>query len=445
MHFAVGSNSSETDLLSDMDEMMRGMQSTAYHVITMIDRVEGHSEDSTTLGENFTDTRLYQFGTNTYKRLDGKGFFPEINTSSNIDLNMADASVLKRFIQYCKKYFPADHYLLILRSHGNGVGMCPDAESGSSDRLYPGEIADVLTADESVDILGLDVCSMAGLENLYEWRPRSNGFSADYVIASAPLSGAWAYDHILGRLQDDISLGTGLDENHFGHGNEVHLNPALMTPFEFSNLMIEEIYDNQRWASWGLFDNSKITTVKNEVDKLALLLVNEPNDSIISIMQNSLGYHHNTSQNIEVAQLTFPYLDAYHFWHQLSTHEQLKVTTRAAAMRVCQAIDELVVHSYYGRGFLPETAHFSEGKSGAYQVIPLGNKIFSRSGRSFWAHTTWFHPGDQTATENAYGMYDWCMDGAVPGNQQIDNFFEYLDYLFDESNTHTGGVNNYQW
>lgn len=445
MYYAVGSNSSETDLMSDIQEMMDGKNSSQYEVIMLIDRVEGFSNDSLTLGDNFTDTRLYQLGSNTYTRLGGRKMLPQISPDASSEINMADANILKRFIQYCKQYYPANHYMLVLRSHGNGVGMCPDAESGMMDRLYPGEMADVLSQEESVDILGLDVCSMAGLENLYEWRPGTQSFSADYVIASAPLSGAWAYDQIFNRLQDDVSLDLGLDMNYFDGGRETNLQPGSMTPTGFAQLIIEEIYDSQQWASWGLFDNTKISEVKLKMDAAALLLAEEEKAIVNDIIQQSLPYHHDTHMSEETARMAFPYVDAYHFWDQIAHRMELKPATRSKAKAVCESIDELVIHSYYGRGFLPETDNFTNGKTGVYQILPLGNTISSQTGRSFWAHTSWFHPGNQTAAENAYGLYDWCIEGAIQGNKKVDNFFEYLDYLFDTSNTETGGVNHYQW
>ena len=261
MYYAVGSNSSEIDLLSDIGEMMKGKTSEGYELITLIDRTEGYSDDASTLGENFTDTRLYKLYDNKYQELDGGEFLPEIRTNTSAELNMADAHVLKRFIQYCKANYPARHYMLVFRSHGNGVGMCPDAESGTFDKLYPGELRDVLTQEESVDILGLDVCSMAGIENFYEWRPGDNSFSADYILASAPLSAAWAYDDIFSRLQTDKDNYTSSGTNHFEGGEEFSLNPNTMSPLEFSGLLIEEIYDSQQWASWGLFDNNVINVI----------------------------------------------------------------------------------------------------------------------------------------------------------------------------------------
>ena len=445
MHYSVGSNSSEMDLLSDIEEMKRGKRSNEYNLITLIDRIDGFSDDSLTLDGNFTDTRLYEINYETYQRLEGWEFFPELDSDQSFEANMAEATTLKKFVQYCKKYYPAQNYMLVLRSHGNGVGMCPDAEDGKMDRLYPGEISDVLTNEESVDILGLDVCSMAGLENLYEWRPRNTSFSADFVLASAPLSGAWAYDAILNRLSDNENSDLGLDSNFFDGGKELNLNPGNMTPLDFSKMIIEEIYDNQRWSSWGLFDNTKIEKVKTRIDEAARLLAHESRDSLIAIIKNSLGYYHNTSRDIEIAQLTFPYVDAYHFWNQIANNNSFSNETKAKANKVCISIDELVISSYYGQGYLPETNHFLNGKSGVYQIMPRGNSIFSQSGRIFWSHCNWFHPDDKSSDQNSYGQYDWCIDGAIRANEQVDNFFEFLDYLFDESNDESGGVNNYQW
>lgn len=445
MHYSAGSNSSEVDLMSNIAEMKRGKKSKDYNLITLIDRIEGFSEDSLTLDGNFTDTRLYQINHNGYERINGYQFFPDISKEHSYEANMADAATLKKFIQYCKAYYPANHYMLILRSHGNGFAMCGDAEGEKPDHLYPGELSNVLTNKESVDILGLDVCSMAGLENLYEWRPESTTFSVDYVLASAPLSGAWAYDSILNRIIDDSNENAKSEPQYFEGGQEHNLNPKTMTPLDLSKLIIEEIYDNQRWASWGLFDNSKITAVKLKVDEASKLLAMEDEKMISDIIRNTLGYYHNTSKHLETAQLTFPYVDAYHFWYQISNHEQFDRKTRDLAKKVCFSIDELVLHSYYGSGFLPESSDFIEGKSGVYQIIPQGDKLYSPTNKTFWSHCGWFHPDDKSEEENSFGHYDWCSDGAIRANDQVENFYELLDFLFDESNTSQGGVNKYKW
>ena len=432
LHYAAGSNSSEVDLLSDIQEMMDGKLAEGYELIVLIDRTPGHSEDSTTLGENFTDTRLYRITHHGYERLHGGTELAQVRADRPVDLGMGDAQVLKQFVRFGKQHFPAEHYLLVLRSHGNGVGMCPDHESGTEDRLFPGEISDVLTAEESVDILGLDVCSMAGLENLYEWRPGNGSFSADLVIASTPLSGAWAYDRILSRLKD-------------GPGTANELDPARMTPLQFASMIFEEIEAMQPWASWGLFDNGRIARVKAEVDELAGLLAAEDGAILLQAIDSTLGYHHQTAADLETSLLAFPYVDAYHFYSLLSRNQKLRPTSRAQATEVCAAIDELVVASYYGTGFLPTTSDFVDGKGGVYQVLPRGRKVFSQTGSTFWAHTTWFHPDAITGEPDSYGAYDWCGDGAVKGNGEVENFFELMDALFDDPKAADGGVNHYPW
>lgn len=434
MHYAAGSNSSEADLLSDVEEMKKGKVSSDYNLVLLIDRIEGFSNDTTTLDANFTDTRLYEIEINSFKRLDGKDIFPEISLNQESDLNMGDALNLKKFIQYCKKYYPAKNYLLILRSHGNGLAMCADVEESNRDRLYPAEITNILSKKESVDILGLDVCSMAGLENLYQWRPDNNAFSADYVIASAPLSGAWAYDKILERLTLNNS-----------EAKIDNLDPKAITALELSNLIYEVIYNNQRWASWGLFDNTKITKLKLSIDEASISLAKENKNEIYKIIENTLGYYHNTSNNLEIAQLTFPYLDAFHFWNEIKQNNSFSEETRSKANKVCEALDELVISSYYGQGYLPETDNFKGNSSGVYQIIPQGNKVFSQSNYTFWSHCGWYSPLDKSKLQDAYGQYDWCKDGATEGNNKVENFYELLDYLFDENNDESGGVNAYQW
>ena len=62
LHYAAGSNSSEVDLLSDIQEMMDGKLAEGYELIVLIDRTPGHSEDSTTLGENFIISDIREEG-----------------------------------------------------------------------------------------------------------------------------------------------------------------------------------------------------------------------------------------------------------------------------------------------------------------------------------------------------------------------------------------------
>lgn len=46
---------------------------------------------------------------------------------------------------------------------------------------------------------------------------------------------------------------------------------------------------------------------------------------------------------------------------------------------------------------------------------------------------------------DSYGQYDWCIDGAIGGNNRADNCFALVDHLFDETNDESGDVNVYRW
>ena len=108
-------------------------------------------------------------------------------------------------------------------------------------------------------------------------------------------------------------------------------------------------------------------------------------------------------------------------------------------------MDALVLKSYYGRGFLPATNDFVNGSCGVYQIIPQGRRVFSQTQQSFWSHSGWFHPDDRSVDPSSYGQYDWCSDGASKADDKVDNFFEYLDHLFDRDNDAKGGVNAYKY
>ena len=55
-----------------------------------------------------------------------------------------------------------------------------------------------------------------------------------------------------------------------------------------------------------IFDNSKIVGVKNGMDELAKLLVSEEKNIVYKSIEKTLGYHHNTANDPEIAQLSFP-------------------------------------------------------------------------------------------------------------------------------------------
>jgi hypothetical protein len=55
-----------------------------------------------------------------------------------------------------------------------------------------------------------------------------------------------------------------------------------------------------------------------------------------------------------------------------------------------------------------------------------------------------YHPDDQRSLKAAFGKYEWCADGAVRDNGEVENWFELLDYWFDRDDP-AGGANAYRW
>jgi clostripain len=122
LFYVDGDNDLEGLLLEDMEELSQGLGATEWvNVIALVDRIDGYSTNTTILGSNFTDTRLFRIGADEIYPIPGEEFFPDISMTAVGEYNMGDAQTLKKFIEYGKKYYPADHYALIFSNHGSGV------------------------------------------------------------------------------------------------------------------------------------------------------------------------------------------------------------------------------------------------------------------------------------------------------------------------------------
>ena len=173
MVYSDADNNLEQSLLEDIQEMKLGyIDDLDLNVIVLVDRTADYSDDATILGEDFSDARMYKIKNHKVVRIEGGKDFPEITKTSKYEANMGDAQTLKKFIDSCKANYPADKYELIMSNHGGGVrddksvqeaknpkAVCWD-DTNDEDCLYTGEISDVLTNEESVNVLAYDACLM---------------------------------------------------------------------------------------------------------------------------------------------------------------------------------------------------------------------------------------------------------------------------------------------
>ncbi len=443
--YGAANNSCEETIMHDIAEMKQGfVDDQGVELIVFVDRVNGFSADKTALGEDFTDSRLYRITHDRAERLDGAPELPEITKSSAFDANTGDAATLRQVVRYAKSHYPAEHYALVFYSHGDGRSMCADDDSGG-DRLFPAEITDVLEERDSVDLMGFDVCSMGGVENMYQWRPGTEDFHANAVVASASVSGPWPYTPILSRLRKAPS-----------NGDARAIDPATLTALAFADLVVEEKHREllamdarsqaqSSFESWAAYDLTKVAELKRAIDALAVELGRGDFKDVVEGVRGSGDgpLSMNYMMPGEPGWLRMPYFDVYELAQRLARDAKLPESIRACAKVVAQSTDGVVARSF---GLALYTG-FETSKHGLFLVFPDGDvreEVFGIAGRA-WRQFNWYGPNDAGPAGTSYGRSAFCRDGAIASNGKIENWFELLDLWFDEPYDTDGGVNGYSW
>ncbi|MBU3133881.1 clostripain [Clostridium gasigenes] len=468
MVYSDADNNLEESLLQDIQEMKTGyIDNPNLNLIALVDRTPDYSDDSTILGEDFSDSRMYKIENHKAVRIEGGKDFPEITKTSEYEANMGDAQTLKKFIDSCKANYPADKYELIISNHGGGVrdnkalqkpknpkAVCWD-DTNDSDCLYTAEISDALTNDQSVNVLAYDACLMGAAEIAYQYRPGNGSFQANVMVASAPVvwGDGYKYDDIFKRLkaggestsQNDLTL----------KGKEQNFDPSTVTDLQLGALMVEEQRDAASSARandqvLSCFDLSKIETVKNSVDTMAKSLWKENKKGDIERLRgtgkNTTLLHYFDEKDKD-EWLSYPYFDLYDLCRRISTDNAFSANIKKLATTVMKNVDDLVVYSYGGKSF----KGFTEGQTGLSIFLPDGNKMYrdvtANASYSEWKGQRWYNSIDTTSLQPdyLYGKLNWCRDGQNSKIDDIGNWFELLDSWFDSSNGSNGGDNGYQW
>ncbi|MCU0822671.1 MAG: clostripain, partial [Spirochaetes bacterium] len=464
MIYADGDNNLENLLLMDVEEMKDGfINGQGYNLIVLADRIDGYSVSKSGFGSDFTDTRLYRISQETATRISGQTQFPEITTSSNYEANMGDAGTLKKFVRFCKANYPANHYALIFWNHGLGVakkgtgdsdaipnkGICVDMTS-NNDFLYTAEITDVLSSEDSVDLLGYDACLMGSIETAYQYRSGTTDFHADIMAASAPAVWGlgWKYDEILQRIQTGGG-DNGETNDVTGSGHEAYYASATMSAADLCNIIVEEQYDSvgveMTDQSLSCYDLSKAATVKTAVDTLAVSLAGYKDE--LEGIRGSYDYvytmHYFNPSNIR-EWLQYPFFDLYDLARRtnLDTISFTPVINNNAAS-VMTAVDEMILCSFGGTDYYG----FTKGKNGMLIFFPDGDRLYEDD--RFWSLQWWYNAIDTTKDglfpNQLYGKIAFCRNGAVSGNSTVENWFELLDSWFDINNLPDDDLNNYQY
>lgn len=467
LFYGAANNSCEETIMDDIAEMKQGfVDGQGVELILLVDRIKGFSKDSASLGEDFEDSRLYRITHEHAERLDGAPEMPEITLTSTFDANMGDAATLRQFVRYAKAHFPAEHYALVFYSHGDGRAMCADNDSGA-DELFPAEITEVLEEKDSVDLLGFDVCSMGGIENLYQWRPGTGRFHADAVVASASVSGPWPYAPILARLCEqsahdasgstrtapDTTSDRADSPSAQRSERQAALDSARRPALDLAQSIVAEKHAEllamdprsqaeTSFESWAAYDLTRVADLKRAIDALAIALAQgDFKQSIEGLRGSGDGpLSMNYMVDGESCWTSMPYFDVFELARRIERNAQLPDAVRERARAVAAATDAVVAGSF---GMARYTG-FESGRHGLFLIFPDGDARDGLVGRA-WRRFRWYTPLDASERKGAYGRYAFCSDGASAANRVVENWFELMDRWFDESDESDGGLNAYDW
>ena len=250
------------------------------------------------------------------------------------DVDMGSTETLREFVAWAKERYPADHYALVLWSHGGGWystraketikveprGIVYDEDRGTY--LTLPNIRAALPA-RSLDVLAYDACLMQGVESLLEFADRTS-----YIVGS--------------------------EDNVPGAGLPYHLvfKPFVTDPdtpvADLSASMVNayvERYKNDSSLGFPLQMSALATAqapnVQFAIDNLGLALRNDPNAG--SIMRNVRA----STTRIEPGD-GYYYYDVDQLASVLADRTVLNATTRGAAAALKAAAAGAVVATANG-------------------------------------------------------------------------------------------------
>ena len=428
--YGAADNNADGPMLHFLDQVRKALDDDpGMELILLVDRHAEYSDDASLLGEDFTGTRLYRLRRDSAERLSGDAEFPELGLDKDAELDTADPEILRRFIAWGKRRFPAERTGVLVYGHADGRTMCPD-ETTNTHMGIPA-LTTHLGPSESVDFLALELCNMGGLEIAYEWRPAAQGetprFGADVLVAipnaGPPLDWERAFARIRSKGRAPSAAGAAVD-------------PATMTAAEFGDLVVEEGRRGREEAirhghpmireAAGCYDLRTAAAAKRAIDRLATTLAGpEARDKFLELRdRDAAGDLMSFNQDAT-------YVDVYDLCRKLSVDESFSKATREAAEAAMTAVDALVLSSFGMSAY----EGFTNGKNGIFLVAPT-------TGRRVWRHYNWYTPLE--GQRGNYGRWAFLKDGATPANGVVDNWFELLDACFD-ADEESGGYNGYRY
>jgi PKD repeat protein len=322
LYFA-GDNDLHSQLERAIDKMERVADRSNVNILVLWD------------GNQSVDTRLYHV---QYDIASGIAS-PVIPVGWNPgELNTGVTQTLVSFVNWARSNYPADHYFLSIADHGRGTtGIAWDNTSGGDYLSAYSELGSALDAitgggSDRIDVLFLDACLMAMIEDAYEVKD-----DVDYFVASENLGwSVFAYHAYISGVDDDTSpeeLAIDVADTYFA---ALHGYPRTIS----------------------VLDMSAIEDVGNAADTLAqeldTYLASSNIAEMIAIRSSVQTFD---SRNYLVLDSTDEYIDLYHFAELVKANIS-DTGVQNAAQDVTDAIMSCVIAEHHQSGKDPWTDNY---------------------------------------------------------------------------------------
>jgi len=194
-----------------------------------------------------------------------------VKVKDNGEVNMGSYETLRDFITFCKKWYPAERYMLLLYDHGAGwKGACVDITSGG-DVLTPDEMKRAITETGEIDIIGFSApCLMGAIEPAYELRN-----CVDVYIGSEEISGYKYWRYVIRSICEIL-------DNNADHSNIV-----------IGDAVIELIRERNYFeVTMSAIRTDRIEALADAIDIFTGDLIHIPHEDIVNVysVTQSFGY-----------------------------------------------------------------------------------------------------------------------------------------------------------
>lgn len=325
-------------------------ESVAAEVATLDDALVHNIYENNNVGVSFDQTPVEELG----------------------EVDMGDPQALVDFILWSAQNYPAEHYMIVMGSHGGGWrGLGPDDGNEESMLDLP-EIDAALSAAreqlgiEKFDIIGFDACLMAVTDVAVMLEPH-----ADYVLFSQEVipGNGWEYFNSITAMQenpdwDGFQVGAAFIDNYMeyyaGKGARTKVGLSMVETAGLPNLLAS-------------LENFAAVVGGDTVELLSALGTARNNSQTFG---TSLGDRANT----------YSYVDLRDFMNWFSIQTTITEDAFNAAQEVLAAYDSAVVYSLADSKlpratglavYLPSTPIYYEAYGTDYPVM-------APSGFAFW-------------------------------------------------------------